>query len=407
MRNVMEQPVLLALDDDREIGKIVEAVARQVEFDTTVTDTAHAFYERLRVLDPDVVVLDLQVPEMDGVELLRRLADAGSTSAIILATGMDRRTIASATEYARKRGLNVVAALQKPFLPEELSQTLSTVRGRIRPLDASDLERAIENDELVLHYQPAARRACGAWHIDSVEALLRWEHPERGMLMPDAFLRLGEDQGLSRAMTDFVIQKGLEQLKGWYARNLRVGLRINLSAALITDIEFPDRLQLALGEFEMPGRALTLEINETAMLSEHPETFDILTRLRLKEIGLAIDDFGIGYSSLTQLFRMPFSEMKIDKSLTQQIPESAETRTSIEALIDLAHKLGLSVCAEGVERKESLEFLAAVECDSIQGFYVSPPLLAKSLPDAVDRWTTEQNELVRAADRGPRLAEGS
>lgn len=393
------QPVLLSLDDDEEIGKIIDAVATKADFDVTVTQTAGDFYERLRVLDPDVIVLDLQVPEVDGIELLRRLAETGVESWIVIATGMDRRTIASAKEYALKSGLNVVGAIQKPFLPEDLSGFLRLVESRIRPLDTPDLEAAIEQGELVVHYQPVLRRSADAWDVDSVEALLRWEHPQRGMLLPGTFLGLGEDHGLGRAMTDFVIRAALERVRGWHVVGLDLGLRVNLSAGLITDIEFPDRLQVALMEFEVPGSALTLEINETAMLSEHPKTFDILTRLRLKEIGLAIDDFGIGYSSLTQLFKMPFSEMKIDKSLIEQIPESEETRISVEALIDLAHKLGLSVCAEGVEREQALDFLTAANCDSAQGYYVSPPILAKNVPDVVRGWSsnTGSRRVTRAA----------
>jgi EAL domain-containing protein (putative c-di-GMP-specific phosphodiesterase class I) len=126
------------------------------------------------------------------------------------------------------------------------------------------------------------------------------------------------------------------------------------------------------------------------MLDRRADTFDILTRMRVKNINLAIDDFGIGYSSLTQLFSMPFSEMKIDKSLVSRVPQSKEAKIMVEVLVELAHKLNLTVCAEGVETEETLEFLGAVSCDSAQGFLISAPIVAKAVPDVIRRWDSLQ-----------------
>jgi EAL domain-containing protein (putative c-di-GMP-specific phosphodiesterase class I) len=239
-----------------------------------------------------------------------------------------------------------------------------------------------------------------------MEALLRWNHPTRGLLTPESFLGIGEDYDLSRSMTDLVIQRGVEQLKAWQALRLNVGLRVNIAATLIADLEFPDRLQRILAEQEVDPSALTLEITETAMLDDNPDTLDILTRLRLKEINLAIDDFGIGYSSLTQLFRMPFNEMKIDKSLTLRVPQSKEARIMVEALIELAHKLNLTVCAEGVEHEEALTFLSSVACDSAQGYFISHPVAPQDVPEVIQRWDRRQ-ALSRAPGKdriGPHIA---
>ena len=145
-------------------------------------------------------------------------------------------------------------------------------------------------------------------------------------------------------------------------------------------------------EQELDPSALTLEITETAMLGQHPDTFDILTRLRVKNINLAIDDFGIGYSSLTQLFRMPFNEMKIDKSLMLRIPQSKEAKIMVETLVELAHKLNLTACAEGVETPEALDFLNSISCDSAQGFLISRPLAPENVPSVIDRWDRRQHE---------------
>ena len=222
-----------------------------------------------------------------------------------------------------------------------------------------------------------------------MEALLRWNHPERGLLSPAEFLAMGESSGLIRPMTDFVIQKSLTQLKGWQSRQIDLGLRVNLSASLLTDVEFPDRFETLIGELEVDPSTVTLEVIETAMLDQHPNTFDILTRFRLKRVNLAIDDFGIGYSSLTQLFRMPFNEMKIDKSLLQQVPRSSEARIMVEALVELAHNLNLTVCAEGVESQEVLDYLRDIGCDSAQGFFIGRPILPKDVADVLDLQSAE------------------
>jgi EAL domain-containing protein (putative c-di-GMP-specific phosphodiesterase class I)/ActR/RegA family two-component response regulator len=391
------KPILVSLDDDEQIGEIVRAVGERAGFDVFPTTSAQAFRESLRLNEPAVIVLDLQMPEMDGVQTLRYLADWDVKASIILVTGMDERTIASAEQYGLSRGLRVVATIQKPFTPEEMLEKFLAAKAKAGPLGVAELRKAMELGQLTVHYQPTIQRfADGTWDICAMEALLRWDHPERGLLTPDTFLAMGESHGLSRQLTDFVIQHGMEQMRGWRAHKLDLALRINVSAALITDIDFPDRLGAVLAEQQIEGTALTIELTETGTLEEHADTIDILTRLRLKGINLAIDDFGIGYSSLTQLFRLPFNEMKIDKSLVMRLPASNEARIMVEALVDLAHKLKLSVCAEGVETQQSLDILSAVACDAAQGYLISPPVEAREVPEIVRRWNTRNDE-----DRAP------
>jgi EAL domain-containing protein (putative c-di-GMP-specific phosphodiesterase class I) len=342
---------------------------------------------------PDVVVLDLQMPNEDGVSALRYLADAQCNAKIFLVTGMDERTIAAAEQYGLRRGLSIFGTLQKPFDPDELLAHFEKAHASIRPLTPSDLEQAIETGALDVHYQPIIRRfADDTWDVAAVEALLRWNHPVRGLLTPEYFVSMGEAHGLSRVMTDFVLQRGIEQLKGWQAQRLQIGLRVNIAATLISDIAFPDRLERTLVEQSVDAEALALEITETAMLEQTPNAFDILTRLRIKRIGLAIDDFGIGYSSLTQLFRMPFNEMKIDRSLVGRIVESKEASIMVDALISLAHKLNLTVCAEGVENRPTLDLLAKFGADFAQGYFISTPVPAADIPQIIARWGAQQIE---------------
>jgi EAL domain-containing protein (putative c-di-GMP-specific phosphodiesterase class I) len=391
-------PLLIALDDEEEIAGLVAAIGTRAGFTAVPLTSQTAFRDQLEQRHPDVIVLDLQMPGGDGVRMLRLLAEANVRAGIFLVTGMDERTIASAEQYGLGKGLRMFGTLQKPFDPDELLQLFERAHATLRPITAHDLEQAIEKNELLVYYQPTIRRfADNTWDIAAVEALLRWNHPIRGLLTPDAFISIGEKYGLSRAMTDFVIQRGVQQLKGWQAMRLNIGLRINIAATLIADIDFPDRLEASLAEHSVEPEALTLEVTETAMLEQRPDTFDILTRLRIKNINLAIDDFGIGYSSLTQLFRMPFNEMKIDKSLVSKVTESKEASIIVDALVSLAHKLNLSVCAEGVENEATLAFLGTVACDCAQGYYVSPPVSAAEMPEVITHW--DQKQYRRIAER--------
>ena len=386
-------PVLLAFDDDQEIVETICAIGVRAGFRTASSTVSDRLRELVESSKPDVVVLDLQMPGVDGVSALRYLADINCSAKIFLVTGMDERTIASAEQYGLRRGLSVFGTLQKPFDPDELLAKFERAHAAIRPLTPADLEQAIENGELVVHYQPIIRRfADNTWDVAAVEALLRWNHPVRGLLTPDSFLSMGEAHGLSRAMTDFVLQRGIEQLKGWQAQRIRVGLRVNVSAILIADLAFPDRLERMLVEQSLDPEALSLEITETGMLEQTPDAFDILTRLRIKNIGLAIDDFGIGYSSLTQLFRMPFNEMKIDKSLVGRIIDSKEASIMVDALVSLAHKLNLTVCAEGVENRATLEELGRFGADMAQGYFISVPVSPAEIPQIITLWDTQQRQ---------------
>jgi EAL domain-containing protein (putative c-di-GMP-specific phosphodiesterase class I) len=391
------KPVLLVLDDEAAIVEAICALGARSGFQTISSIGADPIKELVARSHPDVIILDLQMPGEDGISALRHLADIQSVAKILLVTGMDPRTIASAEQYGLRRGLKVIGAVQKPFDPGELLVLLEKAHAAIRPLTATDLEHAIENSELEVHYQPIIRRfADDTWDISAVEALLRWNHPIRGLLTPGSFVSMGEANGMSRAITDFVLQRGIQQLKGWEASRLHIGLRVNVAATLISDIGFPDRLETMLVEHSVDADALSLELTETAMLEQTPEAIDILTRLRIKNVGLAIDDFGIGYSSLTQLFRMPFNEMKIDRSLVSNIIESKEAWIMVDALVSLAHKLNLAVCAEGVEDQATLEALGRFECDYAQGYLVSPPVPAAEIPKIIARWDQHKHPAAHA-----------
>jgi len=371
---------LLVVDDQEDILDFVAQVAEGVGYEVATAVNAEEFRARLAQVVPTMIVLDLQMPGTDGIELLRYLGRQSIEAPVLISSGMDARVLTSAEQFARSVGLDVAGVLQKPIMLADLEALLERYRIAAADLSPHELARAVDRGQLVLHYQPKAHREGAGWRVFGVEALLRWEHPDYGLVYPDRFIPLAESHDLIAAMTDWVLQDGVRQLGEWQAQGVDLSLAVNMSPKLVTDLEFPDRLSALLGRHSVRNDRLVLEITETAALEDPTRTIDILTRLRVKGFGLALDDFGTGYSSLTQLYRMPFSELKIDKSLGMELHCSREAQTMVRSLVDLGHNLGLRVCAEGVETLEALELLEAVGCDYVQGYYLGRPMAADAIP---------------------------
>src|SRR5687768_12714251 len=344
-----ERNLLLAVDDEADFLELIEQIGRGVGCTVITANTAATFREQLSQREPALILLDLQMPGMDGIEALRYLARQNVTSGILLASGMDQRVLASARQLGESLGLKMLGTLQKPAMLEDIESLLAKHLEPNSRISVEELRRAIDEHELVVHYQPKVVRAANDWHVRSAEALVRWRHPRLGLLYPAEFLPLAEQSGLIIGVTDFVLTDAIRQIGHWRQRGLDLGAAVNLSPKLVQDLEFPDRLSHIFREFEVTPEQLTLEVTEAASLDDPELVMDIFTRLRVKGVGLSLDDFGTGTSSLTQLYKMPFSEVKIDGALTAETMSSKPAATIAKAIIDLAHNLSLTVCAEGIE----------------------------------------------------------
>src|SRR5688572_4817107 len=260
------------------------------------------------------------MPDVDGIEALRYLARQGITSGILLASGMDQRVLASARQLGDSLGLKMLGTLQKPMMLEEIESLLTRHLEPGARISVEELRSGIEEHELIVHYQPKVVRTGGDWQVRSAEALVRWRHPRLGLLYPGEFLPLAEQSGLIVDVTDFVLTDAIRQIGHWRQCGLHLSAAVNLSPRLVQDLEFPDRLGRLLQEFDVSADQLTLEVTEAAAsLHDLELVMDIFTRLRVRGIGLSLDDFGTGLSSLTQLYRMPFSEVKIDAVLVADV----------------------------------------------------------------------------------------
>jgi diguanylate cyclase (GGDEF)-like protein len=243
----------------------------------------------------------------------------------------------------------------------------------------AELRRAIEHDELVLHYQPKV--ALPAGDVIGVEALVRWQHPTRGLLAPDQFVPLAEQTGAVADLTRWVVDHALAQQREW---NLPIA--VNLAAANVVDVTLPDAIAALLERHGVPGDQLECEISEHTVMADPVRAGDVLARLRALGVRLSLDDFGTGHSSLSYLKRLPLDEVKIDRSFVSGMIEDENDAVIVRSTIDLARNLGLTVVAEGVESAEIMGELAGLSCDTAQGFHISRPVPA----DQLDDWLAER-----------------
>ena len=373
---------LLVIDDDPDISQFIADAADMAGYVCEATNTAAAFKQALE-LEPALIIMDLVMPDTDGIELLRHLGDRGCRATIVLMSGFDKRVLRVAEDLANEHGLHVAARLQKPFRLAELLSLLEQCARmhsnvavpnsrRSVAIATSDLERAVVDDEFVLHYQPQLDVVTGK--VLGLETLVRWQHPDYGLLYPDAFIAIAESQGMIERMTWLIIHRAFSERRLYSDRYPALSLSINISARSLDDLMLPDTVAGLAETYGVPPSKLTLEITESGLINNLSHSLDVLTRLRMKQMRMSIDDFGTGYSMLQQLRRVPATELKIDKSFVKDMHADDGARALVNKTIELGHELDMSVVAEGVETEAQLESLSERGCDVVQGYLFSRPL---------------------------------
>ena len=403
MQNNNQSSRLLVVDDEKDICEFISFVASNAGYAVTSITDSHDFIKEYSD-DVSIIVMDLTMPGMDGVELIRYLASVDSKAGIILMSGFDMSVLHSAREIADSRGLNVIGVLEKPVSISDLEEMLdrrskpredcSDSKANCGSVTADELRLAIQNNEIANYYQPKVD--IPSHFLVAVEALVRWHHPEKGLIMPDDFIGLAEETGLIGDLTSLVVDRALTDCGEWKSKGIIVQVAVNVSAKALTDLNFPDQLQKKLIEHNLDPSQLIIEVTESALTEDISHALDILTRIRMKGIHLSIDDFGTGYSSIQMLHRGPFDELKVDRSFVQRMETDQDAHVIVETSIVFSKKMRMKVVAEGIETQEMWDSVAKLGCDEAQGYFISPAIPAIEIPHWLVGWKQKQLKLYCA-----------
>lgn len=378
----MTERHVYVLDDDPEITTVIRRTCMTLGIPASTFNSIDAFLQLSDFPPGSVILLDLNLGAGNGIDILRLLAGRRCRAAILLMSGVDERLLNTVQKLGQSYGLNIQGVLPKPFRVAEFKAKLDAAAAsasavatrRTSPQEA--LHRAIMGGELRLHYQPKLDIRTGA--LVGCEALVRWEHPERGMVPPAEFLPLAEETGLMRPLTHWVLDEAIRQAAVWCRDGICLSVSVNMPADMLNELSLPTAIEQLLRTHGLDGASLTLEVTESAVMRDLLTTTDVLARLRLMGVSLSIDDFGTGHSSMIKLRQLPFNEIKLDRSFVQDMGSDADAKALVSTMIGMGRGFGMRIVAEGVETAEALAALAALGCEMAQGYHISRPLAAEA-----------------------------
>lgn len=395
---------VLLIDDDAFQNKLL---ARQLSglglADVTACEQPAA---ALTVLDApganiELLFLDLNMPDMDGVEFLRQLVARAYCGSVVLVSGEDERVLATAARLAIAQNLDLLGHLQKPPTPERLQALLGQWTARAgagarratrKCYDPGEIRRALDAQQFFNHYQPKVELAGG--RLTGVETLVRWQHPDDGLVFPDQFIGVAEEHGLIRDLTRSVLRQALAQAQRWRSADLALRVAVNVSMDDLVELDFPEFIAAEITRQGLSAADLILEITESRLMRDPIAPLDIITRLRLKQISLSIDDFGTGHSSLAQLRDIPFDELKIDRGFVHGAAGNGTQRAIFSASLEMGRQLGMRTVAEGVEDRADWDFLRSRGCDLAQGYFFAKPMPGEQVQSWSEAWAQRRREVL-------------
>lgn len=348
----------------------------------------------------DIIVSDLDMPDMDGMEFMRHLGEAGTVVSVILASALEGSLLSSVETMTRAYGVRILGVIEKPITPDKLETLIALHLATPHKLTLShdtvpatstltlqDIQRGMDNDEFEPFFQPKVALATG--RVKGAEALARWRQADTGAVVPPGkFITLLEDNGLIDALTWVMLRKSAAVCSAWrLASGLDVTVSVNLSIKSLADSHLAERVtDIVRGEGLEP-RHIVLELTESAATTNVGQTLENLSRLRMKGFGLSIDDYGTGYSSMQQLTRVAFTELKIDQSFVANAARQQSARVILESSLDMARKLNIASVAEGIETQQDWDLLRELGCEIAQGYFIARPMDA----DALLRWSESRS----------------
>ena len=394
-------PRILVLDDEHFMLKLVARMLGDLGLrEVRTCDNGSAALELLNEPEtaPNLILLDLIMPDMDGIEFVRKLVERRYSGTLILVSGEDERMLQMAERLVHAHAIPVLGYLRKPVSRIDLARLVQkwTAAPR-RPCNQStgkiysalDVASAISHGELVNYYQPKVDVAAGA--VVGVETLVRWLHPDDGLVLPEQLISVAEAHGLIDALTRVVLAKAIAQAKAWRDDGLQLRIAVNVSMDNLASLAFADQVSREAASAGVPPQEIVLELTESRLMFDQRGPLESLTRLRMKRFRLSIDDFGTGHSSLTQLGEIPFDELKIDRSFVHGALRDATRNAIYTASLGLGRQLNMEVVAEGVEDADDWQLVRTTGCDIAQGNFLAHAMPAEELPPWIASWNANRH----------------
>lgn len=388
---------ILIVDDDTFILKVLAKMLNNQGYKSV--DTSDNGLDALTKIDhadtcPDLILLDLNMPNMDGIEFVRHLVERQYQGSLVLVSGEDERMLKTAEKLVHAHDISMLGYLHKPVSPDKLAEiikkwapfdTQHPPQSKKKIYSMQAVRSAISNHELVNFYQPQVSVATG--EVIGVETLVRWNHPKDGLVLPDCFISIAEQEGLINDLTCLVLEQALAQARTWHEQGHLLRVAINVSMENLTSLNFQDLVVNLVIENGLSPQNIVLEVTESQLMGADTRVpLEILTRLRLKRFHLSIDDFGTGHSSMAQLRDIPFDELKIDQGFVHRAWADETLRAIYDANLSMAKQLGMAVVAEGVADADDWAFLRRTGCDYAQGNFISTALQAADFTGWVKEW---------------------
>lgn len=387
----------LVLDADPDVAPVLSLQLDLLGLESRHYRRSKPLLEEIMSCRPQLVIMALEVDDHDGIALLYQLSEMEFQGRVLLLSGVERKISRIAERVGVTLGLQMLGSLEKPMRLAELRQRLVNLRvGREAPAEVEgdpvfspeELDAALARQELILHYQPQFEFSSG--RLSGVEALVRWMHPEMGLIGPASFLPLLTPIQ-SQRLTCHVLRQALADADDWARQGLLLSLSVNVTA---DDLMGTELLALTRDRRSNGSPMVILEITETAAMDDDLLGSEVAARLHLSGLEVSVDDFGVGFSSLSRLQMLPISELKIDRSFVCHLHEESQDAAIVEAVALLGRRLGIRVVAEGVEDLGCLSLLERFGCTHVQGFGLSRPVPAASIPELAGRQLPSLDSIV-------------
>jgi EAL domain-containing protein (putative c-di-GMP-specific phosphodiesterase class I)/CheY-like chemotaxis protein len=342
----------------------------------------------------DICFIDLNMPGMDGMEVIRHMAKENNPTSVILASALDSSLLFSVGTMSKAYGIDLLGIIEKPATPEGLvalinqyqtPETRQKLKTPATPIfSLADIQQGLKNHEFVSHFQPKVELATA--QVKGVEAFARWRHPQYGLIAPTAFIPVLEENGAIDALAWIVIEQSIAACRVWHEQGFQISVSINMSPSSLAKPGLAEKISEYVSQQGLEEQYVIFEVTESAAITNVPYFLENLARLRMKGFGLSVDDYGMGHASTQQLLRIPFTELKIDRSFVAGASQNQAFELVLSSSLELCRKLNRQSVAVGVETQKDWDLVHKLGCTYAQGYYIAKPMEAEAVPVWMREW---------------------